>query len=197
MDKYDSTEDTKKHIEAVQSLALDMVLNIMRRIGQHDASKLASPEKEIFDTVRPNLKKMAYNSPEYKAALKEALPAIKHHYGANSHHPEHYKAWRCPVCKLVFRDEEAPISGVFVGEIRLCPNCCKYGTIMECTLEPASGIHGMSLLDLIEMLADWKVASSEQFGGSIENSIKENKKRFEMSDQLVMIFENTVREMDW
>lgn len=60
------------------------------------------------------------------------------------------------------------------------------------------GIGGMTLFDLLEMLCDWK-ASSERTkdGGSIYRSIVNNEKRFKMSEQLVSIFRNTVKEMQW
>jgi hypothetical protein len=55
----------------------------------------------------------------------------------------------------------------------------------------------MSLLDLIEMLADWKAAGERYKDGSITQSLAHNRERFEMSDQLFAIFENTVRELGW
>jgi hypothetical protein len=61
----------------------------------------------------------------------------------------------------------------------------------------ANGIAGMSLLDLIEMLADWKAAGERYKDGSITQSLAHNRERFEMSDQLFAIFENTVRELGW
>jgi hypothetical protein len=61
-----------------------------------------------------------------------------------------------------------------------------------------NGISGMSLLDLTEMLMDWK-ASSERMadGGDIHYSIEYNQKRFGYSDELKSILHNTAREMDW
>ncbi len=60
-----------------------------------------------------------------------------------------------------------------------------------------NGINGMSLLDLIEMLADWKAASLRHEDGDILKSLEINKQRFGVSDQLAQIFENTIREMRW
>lgn len=60
-----------------------------------------------------------------------------------------------------------------------------------------NGIAGMSLLDVIEMLADWKAASLRTKQGSIAASLAHNKERFGISDQLASIIENTVRELDW
>ena len=56
------------------------------------------------------------------------------------------------------------------------------------------GINDMTLLDLVEMLCDWKAATTRNKNGNIRKSIEHNKERFEMSDQLTQIFENTVRE---
>lgn len=60
-----------------------------------------------------------------------------------------------------------------------------------------NGVDGMSLLDVIEMFCDWKAATERHADGSIEKSIKINKDRFKMSDQLSQIFENTRKEMGW
>lgn len=60
-----------------------------------------------------------------------------------------------------------------------------------------NGIAGMSLLDVIEMLCDWKAASERTKQGSIAQSLVHNKARFGISDQLAAILENTVRELGW
>lgn len=59
------------------------------------------------------------------------------------------------------------------------------------------GVSGMTLLDLFEMFCDWKAATERHANGSLEKSIKINKDRFGMSDQLAAIFENTRKEMGW
>jgi hypothetical protein len=60
-----------------------------------------------------------------------------------------------------------------------------------------NGVNGMSLLDLIEMLADWKAAGMRHANGNITQSLEVNRKRFGMSDQLFEIFQNTVAELGW
>lgn len=60
-----------------------------------------------------------------------------------------------------------------------------------------NGINGMSLLDLIEMLADWKAATARHADGSIAQSMEVNRKRFAISDQLYEIFQNTIKELGW
>jgi hypothetical protein len=57
------------------------------------------------------------------------------------------------------------------------------------------GINDMTLIDLIEMLVDWKAASERHNDGNIKKSIDINGKRFEMSSQLIRIFENTAKEL--
>ena len=61
----------------------------------------------------------------------------------------------------------------------------------------ANGIAGMSLLDIVEMLCDWKAASERTKQGSIAQSLTHNKTRFGISDQLAAILENTVKELGW
>lgn len=60
-----------------------------------------------------------------------------------------------------------------------------------------NGINGMSLLDLIEMFCDWKAAGERHKDGSLEKSIEHNRTRFGMSEQLVQIFKNTQKELNW
>src|SRR5215203_1101111 len=60
-----------------------------------------------------------------------------------------------------------------------------------------NGIAGMSLLDIVEMLCDWKAASERTKQGSIMQSLKHNKERFGIDDQLAAILENTVKELEW
>lgn len=60
-----------------------------------------------------------------------------------------------------------------------------------------NGIAGMSLLDIVEMLCDWKAASERTKQGSIAASLVHNKQRFGIDDQLAAILENTVRELGW
>ncbi len=60
-----------------------------------------------------------------------------------------------------------------------------------------NGIDDMSLLDILEMLCDWKAATLRHADGDIMKSIEMNEKRFGLSPQLRRIFENTVREMGW
>ena len=62
----------------------------------------------------------------------------------------------------------------------------------------SNGIDGMDLMDIVEMYFDWKASGERHNDGSMQKSIKEGKKRFNMSDQLARIFENTDRETkDW
>lgn len=60
-----------------------------------------------------------------------------------------------------------------------------------------NGIAGMSLLDIVEMVCDWKAASERAKQGSIAQSLTHNKQRFGIDDQLAAILENTVRELGW
>jgi hypothetical protein len=91
MSDYDSTEDTKRHIEDVQNEIFRFNAKMFVRATEHDKSKLQSPEKEYFDKYTPLLKELVYGSDEYKASLAALKPALDHHYANNSHHPEHYE----------------------------------------------------------------------------------------------------------
>jgi hypothetical protein len=59
----------------------------------------------------------------------------------------------------------------------------------------ADGIAGMSLLDLIEMLCDWKAATERHEDGDLALSIAHNQQRFGYSDELHAILRNTAVEL--
>lgn len=60
-----------------------------------------------------------------------------------------------------------------------------------------NGINDMTLVDLIEMLADWKAATERHDDGSLAKSLVIQKERFDMSDQLVELLENTAKHFGW
>jgi hypothetical protein len=58
-------------------------------------------------------------------------------------------------------------------------------------------LRGMTLLDLLEMLCDWKAAGERHANGNIEASLKHNRERFGISDEMFAVLENTARELEW
>ncbi len=138
--------ETIKHIDDVRANLYIFITDLIQRAKDHDASKLQSPEQEIFGEYGGELGKVEYGSEEYKKLLEKVKPAIDHHYSKNRHHPEHF----------------------------------------------SSGIRGMDILDVVEMLADWSAATKRNKNGNIHKSIEHNKTRFNMSEDLVAILENTV-----
>jgi len=59
------------------------------------------------------------------------------------------------------------------------------------------GIHDMSLIDVMEMLADWKAASERHNDGDLLRSIEINAERFALSSQVVSILRNTAIALKW
>jgi hypothetical protein len=53
------------------------------------------------------------------------------------------------------------------------------------------GVNDMNLIDILEMLCDWKAASERHNDGNIRKSIEINANRFGLSPQLTRILENT------
>jgi len=60
-----------------------------------------------------------------------------------------------------------------------------------------AGVAGMTLVDLVEMLADWKAASERHADGDLAKSLQIQRDRFGLSDQLAAILDNTAREAGW
>ena len=59
-----------------------------------------------------------------------------------------------------------------------------------------NGINGMTLIDLIEMLIDWKSASSA-YGDSFGDSMEIAKKRFGIDEQLFEVLKNTAKSLGY
>lgn len=166
VEKYDSDEDymsiaecnvaTREHIDKVRYFIRLITDELTSRGMNHDASKLTSPEIEIFAKNTKKLARLKFQnengelSDEYKASLAAIQEATAHHYAVNRHHPEHY------------------------------PN----------------GVNGMDLVDIVEMLCDWKAASLRQHDGNLLKSIEANAKRFNISKQLLEILLNTAKLID-
>lgn len=142
---------TMRHIERVRNLIGGFILQLLLRGQEHDQTKLAPPEVQLFTEWTPRLAALTYGSPEYEEARRALGPALAHHYAHNRHHPEHHK----------------------------------------------NGVEDMTLIDLLEMLADWKAASERHNDGNILKSIEVNGGRFHLSPQLVRILENTAKAMGY
>lgn len=168
---YDSRPDTYQHINQVQSVMAVAINDLLQRAVRHDQSKLESPELEVFNEYTPKLKDSTYGSDEYKAFLAGMKVGLDHHYAANSHHPEHSGRTTCAQC----------------GQLDNDPCTCGGPRLANVT--------GMSLLDLIEMLCDWKAATMRHANGDLRKSIDINQKRFAYSDEIRSILINTAERM--
>lgn len=151
VEPYDSAADTWRHIGRVRALLLQIESELVLRGAVHDASKLQSPEKEVYDRLTPLKRKTQYGSTEYKRIMDEMGDIPGYHYAHNRHHPEHF----------------------------------------------AGGINEMSLMDIIEMLCDWKAASEDYSNGNLAASIQLNIERFGISEQMGRVLSNTARDLDW
>jgi hypothetical protein len=60
-----------------------------------------------------------------------------------------------------------------------------------------NGVNDMTLVDLIEMLADWKAATERHDDGDLAKSLEIQRERFGLSDQLVAILRNTAEHFGW
>lgn len=55
-----------------------------------------------------------------------------------------------------------------------------------------NGVTGMNLMDLIEMVCDWKAATERHNDGDVFKSLEINQKRFNYSNELKAILKNTI-----
>jgi hypothetical protein len=61
----------------------------------------------------------------------------------------------------------------------------------------ADGVAGMTLMDLIEMLADWEAARQRHDDGDLARSLVEQRRRFGLEPQLYAVLVNTARHLGW
>ncbi len=59
------------------------------------------------------------------------------------------------------------------------------------------GISEMNLMDITEMICDWKAASERHADGDIYESFEINQRRFEYSDEMKQMFINTAKSLGW
>jgi hypothetical protein len=145
-----TNNETRKHISNVVRFMNIIITQLLERAQNHDASKLESPELELFTIWTEKLAACTYGSETYKEFLEQLKPALSHHYSRNRHHPEHFK----------------------------------------------DGVNDMNLIDLTEMLIDWKAATLRHNDGNLRKSIEINSKRFGIDSQLTKILENTASILD-
>src|SRR3954471_10276039 len=60
-----------------------------------------------------------------------------------------------------------------------------------------NGIKDMSLLDVTEMLADWKAATMRHADGDLARSIEQNAERFGYGEEMRRLLVNTASSLGW
>jgi hypothetical protein len=59
------------------------------------------------------------------------------------------------------------------------------------------GVHGMNLVQLIEMLCDWKAATMRHDDGDLAKSIEINADRFGYGEEIKGLLARTARDLGW
>lgn len=59
-----------------------------------------------------------------------------------------------------------------------------------------NGVNDMTLIDLLEMMADWKASTYRQHDGNLLQSLEKNAERYGISKQLLQILKNTAVLLD-
>ena len=171
--------ETQKHILLVAKYLGTVIRQLLLRIESHDSLKLISPELEGFAEHTKNLENMTYGSDEYNKELAKMDLIIRHHYAGSSHHPENKGHIVCNKCSISY-----PIDYM---------ECCEKCGGIKFTIIP--DISKMSLIDLIECVADWCASVKRHKDGDIWKSLEINKKRFNIDNQLFGILSNTIAEL--
>lgn len=175
---YDSRPDTWQHIHIVQGLLGAVIADLQARALVHDQSKLSDPELATFNEYTPKLRDSTYGSDEYKAFLVGMGEGLEHHYMMNDHHPEHFIGGD----PVALYSAGHPASRWAQG---------RYVT------EGQQGIHAMNLVQVTEMLCDWKAATLRHADGDLRRSIEQNAERFGYGDEIKRLLLNTAAALGW
>lgn len=188
--------ETMKHIQIVQKFLHVYIRGLLDRAEKHDQSKLGPPEVAAFTENTGQLAGSTYGSEEYEGFRKRMGQALDHHYAKNRHHPEHWpevtgpevEQLQCDIARLEWMQSQAHLAATIDG-----PVLARTISRMKASLATmTSSINRMDLVDILEMLADWKAATMRHHNGNIRKSLAINQERFKISPQLSSIMANTV-----
>lgn len=198
---YDSTADTQAHIDRIWDLLTDVRINLIERSRVHDASKMIEPEKSAFDRATPALAAAEYGTPAYEAAKAQLGDALTHHYAHNRHHPQHYAPIDTEQTQRMQQDldilRRLTVTGKRPDSAELLVIARAHDQLAANLRVAQSRINRMSLLDILEMLADWKAAGERTANGNLAASLVYNRREHAIGDQLFTILEMTAKELGW
>lgn len=87
----DFLQDLVDHKQRVAKYLLFIANALAERAAIHDNSKFTEEEFKTYEAAFSEFKTCAYGTEEYREVVEKIKPAIKHHYQANDHHPEHFQ----------------------------------------------------------------------------------------------------------
>jgi hypothetical protein len=147
-------------------------------------------EIENYDSTKDTLSHIKEDTDNLLGCLNIILERIKFHDKSKLDNPE----------KQIFDEFTPKLKNTTYGSENYKDNLEKMGEALNHHYENNShhpehysnGINGMNLFDILEMLMDWLAATKRHKDGNIMESLKINKERFNISDQLFDILHNTI-----
>ena len=164
---------TMRHIEAVRNYLAVCIRELMNRQIQHDQSKLDEAVRNYLAVCVMELvqRQVWHDQSKLESPEVETFDRITSELRGLTYGGEEYRT--------VLR-EGSPAMEHHYAHNRHHPEHHK------------QGIAGMTLIDLLEMLCDWKAASLRHDDGDIFRSLEINQQRFDITDQLCVVLCNTV-----
>jgi protein-arginine kinase activator protein McsA len=172
----------EKHRYLVSKYMDRILADLEIRSREHDASKLGNLERDGGEILEREISTLLYNSEEYLKKLVEFSSLIQLHYLNNQHHPEFYVNAIEKMCPSCFMGYDQTAENNFEG---VCVSCKK--TVL---LEWRPTLKGMTLVDIIEMLCDWRAVNN----GNMHNSIDVAINKYGISKELAQILRNTAEK---
>ena len=146
--------DNLTHVGFVRKMLNHVARQLLVRGEVHDESKFASPELETFAEYTPKLKTTTFGSPDYQACLDGMKEALRHHYAANSHHPEHFPHG---VTQMSLLDLTEMLCDWYAASLRHDDGNI-YKSLLFChkrfKFSPSLGMQMLHTMDTLEAVAD-------------------------------------------
>ena len=107
-----------------------------------------------------------------------------------------------PIERAIFASVSPSLKNSTYGGAEYRANLSRLGPALEAHYRSnshhpehyAQGLRGMDLLDVVELVCDWRAAVKRHRDGNIHRSLELNRQRFKISDQLGCVLHNSVKE---
>ena len=213
---YDSSKDTLEHIIKVGSY-IDILIDELRNYKKieliDDINKITVIDllllllngeelpfsNKLLNSIYDNSIEYLYQEDEFmnqemlfKKYINELLDRKANHDKTKLEYPEkqEFDKYNQKLKELTYGSEEYK-QNLYVLRNALCHH---YRYNRHHPEHFGNGIYGMTIMDLTEMICDWKASSERQNDGNVFDGIAKGVERFSYDKKMVRVLSNTVEK---